>query len=76
MKALIAEGGVSLDEDSWWVCDATGELIGPDPDLERPLTDKDFAKARPLNEVGPSVAKKNTWQAKGRFDQDPHGFAP
>lgn len=36
MKALIAAGGVHQDEDGWWVDDATGELIGPDPDIERP----------------------------------------
>ena len=37
MRALIAAGGVHQDEDGWWVDDATGELIGPDPEIERPL---------------------------------------
>ena len=36
MRALIAKGGVHQDEDFWWVDDATGELIGPDPEIERP----------------------------------------
>lgn len=38
MKALIAKGGVYQDEDGWWIDKASGELIGPDPELERPLT--------------------------------------
>lgn len=55
MKALIAAGGVHRDEDGWWVDDATGELIGPDPEIERPLTDEDLAKAKPLKEVLPEL---------------------
>jgi hypothetical protein len=42
MKAIIAAGGVHQDRDGWWIDDATGELIGPDPSIERPLTDEDF----------------------------------
>lgn len=57
MKALIAEGGVHLDEDSWWVDDATGELIGPDPELERPLTGAEIANLRPFNEVLPELVE-------------------
>jgi len=45
MKALIAAGGVHQDDDSWWVDTATGELIGPDPDIERPMTSEELAKA-------------------------------
>lgn len=37
MKALIAKGGVHQDEDGWWVDDKTGALIGPDPEIERPI---------------------------------------
>lgn len=48
MKALIAAGGVHQDDDGWWVDDATGELIGPDPEIERPLTSDELVKAVPL----------------------------
>ena len=51
MKALIVKGGVHQDEDGWWIDTATGDLIGPDPDIERPLLDEDFADARPFREV-------------------------
>jgi len=57
MKALIAAGGVHQDEDVWWVDDATGELIGPDPEIERPLTDAEWAKALPLSEALPELAE-------------------
>ena len=56
MKALIAKGGVHEDADGWWVDDATGELIGPDPSIERPLTTEELARMRPLSEVLPTVA--------------------
>jgi len=56
MKALIAKGGVHQDEDGWWVDDASGELIGPDPEIERPLTDEEWAQMRPLEEVNPELA--------------------
>jgi Uncharacterized protein conserved in bacteria len=58
MQAIIAAGGVHQDEDGWWVDDATGELIGPDPQIERPLTDEDLARMRPLAEVLPDLAEK------------------
>ena len=48
MKALIAAGGVHQDHDGWWVETATGELIGPDPEIERPMTSEELAKAVPL----------------------------
>lgn len=57
MKQLIAAGGVHQDEDGWWIDDATGELIGPDPAIERPLTDKELAQARPFEEVFPDLAE-------------------
>jgi len=56
MKALIAAGGVHQDEDGWWINDATGELIGPDPDIERPLTDEELAQAKPFAEALPELA--------------------
>ncbi len=56
MRALIAKGGVHQDEDGWWVDDATGELIGPDPEIERPLTDDELAQMRPLKDVDPELA--------------------
>ncbi len=55
MKAIIAAGGVHQDDDGWWVDDASGELIGPDPEIERPLSDEDIAKARPLKDVLPEL---------------------
>jgi uncharacterized protein (DUF4415 family) len=33
------------------VDDATGELIGPDPEIERPLTRDNFKNAKPFREV-------------------------
>jgi len=56
MRELIAKGGVHQDRDGWWVDDATGELIGPDPEIERPLTDEELAQMRPLDEVLPELA--------------------
>jgi uncharacterized protein (DUF4415 family) len=56
MKALIAKGGVHQDRDGWWVDDATGELIGPDPEIERPMTEEELANAKPFAEVFPELA--------------------
>lgn len=55
MKQLIAAGGVHQDDDGWWVDDATGELIGPDPEIERPLMDNDIARAKPMREALPEL---------------------
>lgn len=57
MKALIAGGGVHKDQDGWWVDDATGEMIGPDPEIERPLSNAELAKFRPFDKVLPDVAE-------------------
>jgi uncharacterized protein (DUF4415 family) len=57
MKALIAGGGIHQDEDGWWVDDATGELIGPDPEIERPLTEDELSELRPFEEVHPELAE-------------------
>ena len=65
MQALIARGGVHLDEDGWWVDDATGELIGPDPELERPSTDEELAQARPFKEALPDLYE-NIQRSRGR----------
>lgn len=56
MRALIAKGGVHQDEDWWWVDDATGELIGPDPEIERPWTEAEMAQAKPFAELFPELA--------------------
>lgn len=57
MRALIAAGGVHQDEDGWWVDDATGELIGPDPEIERPWTEGEPAqKGVPFAEAFPDLA--------------------
>lgn len=57
MRMLIAAGGVHQDGDGWWVDDATGDLIGPDPEIERPSTDAELARARPFAEVFPDLAE-------------------
>ncbi len=56
MKALIKAGGVHQDADGWWVETSSGELIGPDPELERPASGEDVAQARPFAEVFPELA--------------------
>lgn len=57
MRAIIAKGGVHQDDDGWWVDDATGELIGPDPDIERPLSSGEIARSKPFTEVLPDLAE-------------------
>ena len=69
MQALIARGGVHQDEDGWWVDDATGELIGPDPEIERPSTDEELAQARPFRETLPDLYAK-IQRARGRPKSD------
>lgn len=56
MRVLIAKGGVHRDGDGWWVDEATGELIGPDPEIERPQTEGQWSAAKPLAEVLPDLA--------------------
>jgi uncharacterized protein (DUF4415 family) len=56
MQAIIAAGGVHQDADGWWIDDATGDLIGPDPELERPCTGEELAAARPFSEAHPELA--------------------
>ena len=56
MQAIIAAGGVHQDADGWWIDDATGDLIGPDPELERPRTDEELAQAMPFAEACPELA--------------------
>ncbi len=65
MKALIEKGGVHRDADGWWIDDATGEPIGPDPEIERPLSASELAAARPLSEVRPDLAE-SIRRARGR----------
>lgn len=56
MQAIIASGVAHQDEDGWWVHTATGELIGPDPEIERPRTDEELARAKPFAEALPELA--------------------
>lgn len=56
MKALIAKGGVHQDRDGWWVDDTTGELIGPDPEIERPMTKEELAHPMTFAEAFPEIA--------------------
>lgn len=65
MQAIISAGGVHQDDDGWWVDDATGELIGPDPEDMRPLTDEELARMRPLAEVHPELAESIRRSRKG-----------
>lgn len=51
MKALIAKGGVHQDEDGWWIDDASGELIGPDPEIERPRESTELERMGSFAEV-------------------------
>jgi len=57
MKALIAAGGLHQDADGWRVHTVTGELIGPDPDLERPLSAAELSITRPFAEALPDLYK-------------------
>lgn len=57
MKALIARGGVHQDGDGWWIDDATGELIGPDPEIERPLTDEQLAHPTTFEQAVPGFRR-------------------
>ena len=41
MQLIIAAGGVHQDADGWWYDDATGEIIGPDPEIEMPMMEGD-----------------------------------
>ncbi|MDO7843498.1 BrnA antitoxin family protein [Sphingomonas sp. CA1-15] len=54
MQKVIAAGGVHQDEDGWWIDDASGELIGPDPEIERPETEP--AKTIPFADAFPELA--------------------
>lgn len=65
MQALIAAGGVHQDADGWWVDDATGVLIGPDPEDERPRTEAELAQAHPFAEALPDLAE-NLRRSRGR----------
>ncbi|ELT50985.1 BrnA antitoxin family protein [Brucella intermedia] len=56
MKALIATGTVYQDDEGWWYDKATGEIIGPDPEIERPRTEEELKLFRPFAEVHPELA--------------------
>lgn len=65
MKAIIAAGGVHQDDDGWWIDDATGEPIGPDPELERPRGADEIAQARPMKDALPELYE-SLQRARGR----------
>jgi hypothetical protein len=57
MQAIVAAGCVHQDADGWWIDDATGDLIGPDPEVERLHTDEELvAQMRPFVEAQPEIA--------------------
>jgi hypothetical protein len=65
MRALIAAGGVHQDADGWWFDDATGEVIGPDPEIERPLMEGDpVPEKMTFAEVFPELAASIAREAK------------
>ncbi|WP_244491020.1 BrnA antitoxin family protein [Paramesorhizobium deserti] len=68
MRAIIAAGGVHQDNDGWWVDDTTGELIGPDPEIERPRIEVELKRARPFREAHPDFAASidRARKARGR----------
>lgn len=66
MREIIAAGGVHQDADGWWVDDASGELIGPDPEIERPATDAELATGRPFAETFPDLAKSIRRRGPGK----------
>ena len=39
---------ISRDRDGWIIDTGTGALIGPDPQIERELTDEELARSRPI----------------------------
>ncbi|CAK7262046.1 MULTISPECIES: BrnA antitoxin family protein [unclassified Shinella] len=55
MKDLVAKGGAHKDKDGWWVETAAGELIGPDPEIERPLDQEDLAAMKPFKAIRPDL---------------------
>ncbi len=57
MRALIDKGGLYQDADGWWVHSETGELVGPDPELERPSSEAELASMRPFGEAMPDLAE-------------------
>lgn len=57
MQAIIAAGGVHQDDDGWWVDDATNELIGPDPEIERSRMEAELANTRTFEEAFPDLAE-------------------
>lgn len=54
MDALIATGDYEKDADGWWFHLQTGQLVGPDPEIERPLRDQEVmhirARGRPKSD--------------------------
>lgn len=60
MRTLIAAGGVHQDADGWWCDDATGAVIGPDPEIERPSMAGDpVPKAMTFAEAFPHLGREH-----------------
>jgi len=69
MNALIAAGGIHVDDEGWWVDDATGTLIGPDPAIEQPLSLMEDVKPISFIETFPEFAH-NLCHARKTTDAD------
>lgn len=65
MQALIEAGGIHQDKDGWWIDDATGELIGPAPEIERPLTAGKVRRTRSFKEAFPDL-HESIQRSRGR----------
>jgi hypothetical protein len=63
MQVIIASGIAHQDDDGWWVETATGELIGPDPEIERSRTEEEMTQAKPFSGAFPEMV---AWSKRSR----------
>jgi uncharacterized protein (DUF4415 family) len=59
-RALKSGRKMRLDADGWYADAETGELIGPDPEIERPLTKAQLGKATVRRGRPPKPDRKQT----------------
>jgi uncharacterized protein (DUF4415 family) len=59
-RALKSGRKMHVDVDDWYVDSETGELIGPDPAIEQPLTRAQLAKAVVRRGRPPKAERKQT----------------
>ena len=59
-RALKSGRKMRVDADGWYVDAKTGELIGPDPSIERPLTKAQLGKAVVRRGRPPKADRKQT----------------